>query len=96
MKDRIQLIKEAAERLKTQKLETTTKQALPFEVKRAQREQAIRAVGEKQPNNIHCIGKNGVRTTYQTSGHYPTMQVFRETNGRTSVEGDTQGYRHDY
>ncbi len=93
MKDRIQLIKEAAERLKSKKLETIAKQPLPFEKNKAMRKEANQSV---QTNNTPCLGKNGVRTMYRTYGNYATMQLFQETKGMTAIEGETPGYRHDY
>lgn len=93
MIDRIQLVKEAAERLKTLPLETRINQPLPFEKNKGKREQARQTI---QPNHVAYIGKNGVRAMYGTYGHFPNLRTFQETHGMTSVEGDTTGYRKDY
>jgi hypothetical protein len=95
--DRIQIIKEAAERLKTQKLETTAKQPLlPFEIKKLNKKNRSQSELRDGIDPAVYITKGGSRIHHPVYGCSPTMEVFLETHGMTSVEGDTRGYRHDY
>jgi len=95
--DRVQLIKELAERLKTQKLEKIIKQApLPFEIKKLNKEKIRQSYLKDGVDPTVHITKGGSRIHHPVYGCSPTMEVFIETHGMTSVEGDTRGYRHDY
>lgn len=90
MQNRIQLIREAAERLNTQPLEARTEQPLPFEKTKAKKEE----IHTPQPNNIAYIGKNGRKPMYRTYGHFANIGMMIETHGMTSIQGE-HSYRRD-
>lgn len=93
MPDRIQLIRNAVERLRAQPLETRTEQPLPFESEERKKKR-IDARQNIQTNQVTHIGKNGIRIMYRTYGHFENLNRMVETLGMTSIQGE-HSYRCD-